>query len=142
MHKAKILYGVCGIGMGHTYRQLPLLDVLAAEAQIVMFVYGESLEFYGKHFAGNANVSVVPVSVPKNIPILFMTVLARRLINPWPCKWYATRHQCANGLRQGLRPVFPWTPCKVYDRRLKPLPPPRAGRPTDCRDNWHGRAPS
>lgn len=64
MHKAKILYGVCGIGMGHTYRQLPLLDNLAAEAQIVLFVYGESLAFYAKHFADNANVSVVPVSVP------------------------------------------------------------------------------
>lgn len=64
MQKAKILYGVCGIGMGHTYRQLPLLDNLAAEAQIVMFVYGESLEFYGKHFAGNPNVTVVQVSVP------------------------------------------------------------------------------
>ena len=64
MRKAKILYGVCGIGMGHTYRQLPLLDNLAAEADIVMFAYGESLEFYSKHFAGNPNVHVLRVSVP------------------------------------------------------------------------------
>lgn len=64
MRKAKILYGVCGIGMGHTYRQLPLLDSLAAEARIVLFAYGESLAFYEKHFADNADVSVVPVSVP------------------------------------------------------------------------------
>ncbi len=64
MHKAKILYGVCGIGMGHTYRQLPLLDSLAAEAEIVLFAYGESLEFYSKHFAGNPNVHVLRVSVP------------------------------------------------------------------------------
>lgn len=64
MHKAKILYGVCGIGMGHTYRQLPLLDSLAAEAEIVLFAYGESLEFYSKHFFGKANVHVLRVSVP------------------------------------------------------------------------------
>ncbi len=64
MQKAKILYGVCGIGMGHTYRQLPLLDSLAAEAEIVLFAYGESLEFYSKYFADNANVHIVPVSVP------------------------------------------------------------------------------
>lgn len=64
MRKAKILYGVCGIGMGHTYRQLPLLDRLAKEAEIVLFVYGESLEFYSKHFAGNPNVHVLQVSVP------------------------------------------------------------------------------
>lgn len=64
MRKAKILYGVCGIGMGHTYRQLPLLDVLAAEAEIVLFVYGESLAFYEKHFAGHPNVTIIAVSVP------------------------------------------------------------------------------
>jgi len=64
MRKAKILYGVCGIGMGHTYRQLPLLDNLAQEAEIVLFVYGESLAFYSKHFAGNPNVHIVRVSVP------------------------------------------------------------------------------
>jgi uncharacterized protein (TIGR00661 family) len=64
MRKAKILYGVCGIGMGHTYRQLPLLDNLAAEAEIVLFAYGESLAFYSKHFAGNPNVHIVRVSVP------------------------------------------------------------------------------
>lgn len=54
MRKAKILYGVCGIGMGHTYRQLPLLDNLAAEAEIVLFAYGESLAFYSK--IGRAHV--------------------------------------------------------------------------------------
>ncbi len=64
MEKPKILYGVCGIGMGHTYRQLPLLDSLAAEAEIVLFAYGESPEFYSKHFAGNPNVHVLRVSVP------------------------------------------------------------------------------
>lgn len=64
MRKAKILYGVCGIGMGHTYRQLPLLDNLAQEAEIVLFAYGESLAFYSKHFAGNPNVHIVRVSVP------------------------------------------------------------------------------
>lgn len=67
MKKAKILYGVCGIGMGHTYRQLPILHHLAADEQqnrIVLFCYGESLAFYSRHFADKVNVTIVPVSVP------------------------------------------------------------------------------
>lgn len=84
MRKAKILYGVCGIGMGHTYRQLPLLDSLAAEAEIVLFAYGESLEFYSKHFAGNGNVHIVPVSVPfyvGNAKGLDMDETRRRIVS-------------------------------------------------------------
>lgn len=64
MKSKKILYGVCGIGMGHTYRQLPLLDELAKDNRIVLFVYGESKIFYEEHFRHSENVTVVTVSVP------------------------------------------------------------------------------
>ncbi|CAN5194976.1 hypothetical protein BH11CYA1_BH11CYA1_23610 [soil metagenome] len=64
MKNLKILWGVCGIGMGHTYRQLPLLDTLARDNRIVLFVYGESERFYREHFSGNAKVDIVTVSVP------------------------------------------------------------------------------
>lgn len=64
MKSKKILYGVCGIGMGHTYRQLPLLDELAKDNRIVLFVYGESKIFYEEHFRHRENVTVVTVSVP------------------------------------------------------------------------------
>ena len=64
MKSKKILYGVCGIGMGHTYRQLPLLDELAKDNRIVLFVYGESKSFYEEHFRCGENVTVLTVSVP------------------------------------------------------------------------------
>jgi uncharacterized protein (TIGR00661 family) len=64
MKSKKILYGVCGIGMGHTYRQLPLLDELAKDNRIVLFVYGESKVFYEEHFRHSKNVTVLTVSVP------------------------------------------------------------------------------
>lgn len=64
MKSKKILYGVCGIGMGHTYRQLPLLDELAKDNRIVLFVYGESKAFYEEHFRHSENVTVLTVSVP------------------------------------------------------------------------------
>lgn len=64
MKNKKILYGVCGIGMGHTYRQLPLLDELSQDNRIVLFVYGESKLFYEEHFRHSENVTVLTVSVP------------------------------------------------------------------------------
>lgn len=61
---AKILYGVCGIGMGHTMRQLPIIEHLAAAHRVVIFAYGKSHTFLGQRFAGNARVSLEEVSVP------------------------------------------------------------------------------
>ncbi|MBS2011096.1 MAG: hypothetical protein JST01_28850 [Cyanobacteria bacterium SZAS TMP-1] len=61
----KILYGICGIGTGHTNRQLPLVEhFVAAGDRVMIFAYGESLAFYAARFAGHADVAVVPVSVP------------------------------------------------------------------------------
>jgi UDP:flavonoid glycosyltransferase YjiC (YdhE family) len=57
MKSKKILYGVCGIGMGHTYRQLPLLDELAIDNRIVLFVYGESKSCSTKSISATARTS-------------------------------------------------------------------------------------
>lgn len=65
MTDLKVLYGICGIGMGHAFRQLPIVDRLVrGKATIVMFAYGESYRFYAKRFAGNRRVRVEEVAVP------------------------------------------------------------------------------
>ncbi len=60
----KILYGICGIGNGHTQRQLPLIEYFSVSSQIVIFAYDSSFEFYKEHFKNNRNVSVLNVAVP------------------------------------------------------------------------------
>jgi len=64
MSQKKILYGVCGIGSGHTHRQLPLIKNLAERHGIIIFGYGESLKFYTNNFNQHPNISVCEVSVP------------------------------------------------------------------------------
>jgi uncharacterized protein (TIGR00661 family) len=62
---AKILWGVCGIGHGHTFRQLPLIEhFAAAQANIEIFAYGESHKFYAARFAGNPRIDIARVAVP------------------------------------------------------------------------------
>ena len=60
----KILYGICGIGLGHMYRQLPILEFLAKDHKIALFVYGESLKFCHAHFKNTANIKIIEVAVP------------------------------------------------------------------------------
>jgi uncharacterized protein (TIGR00661 family) len=60
----KILWGVCGIGLGHTNRQLPLIEHLCQSNKIVILAYGESLKTYQKLFTAKVNVTVLPVVVP------------------------------------------------------------------------------
>jgi len=60
----KILYGVCGIGNGHIYRQLPTLSYLAQSNKIMIFAYGDSLRFFSSFFADHTNVKIVEVAVP------------------------------------------------------------------------------
>lgn len=62
--RPKILWGVCGIGHGHTFRQLPLIEHFAANSDLVIFAYNESYDFYKKRFAGHPHVTVEPVAVP------------------------------------------------------------------------------
>lgn len=65
MNNRKILYGVCGIGMGHTLRQLPILEHFVRQgARLVVFAYGESYRTLGARYRDAANVDVVQVSVP------------------------------------------------------------------------------
>jgi uncharacterized protein (TIGR00661 family) len=61
---SKILWGVCGIGHGHIFRQLPLIDHFARDNDIVIFGYGESYDFYKSHFADHPRVTVERVAVP------------------------------------------------------------------------------
>lgn len=61
----KIIYGICGIGNGHLYRQLPLIDYLESLGhQILFFAYGKSLEYLNKKYANHSNIKVVEVWVP------------------------------------------------------------------------------
>jgi uncharacterized protein (TIGR00661 family) len=64
MGNTKVLYGVCGIGMGHTLRQQPIIDHLAKSSRVVIFAYGESYRHFGARYRGLPNVTVVQVSVP------------------------------------------------------------------------------
>jgi uncharacterized protein (TIGR00661 family) len=61
----KILYGICGIGNGHLYRQLPLIEhLLKNYHNIMFFAYGNSLEYLQEKYKDNAQVSIVEVWVP------------------------------------------------------------------------------
>jgi len=62
--RPKILWGICGIGHGHTFRQLPLIEHFSRSCDLVIFGYGESYDFYRKHFSDNPHVSVERVAVP------------------------------------------------------------------------------
>jgi hypothetical protein len=45
MKRLRLLWGVCGIGLGHARRQLPLLQHYAQQADITVFTYGAALPF-------------------------------------------------------------------------------------------------
>lgn len=61
----KVLYGICGIGSGHFYRQKPLIDALLRLGwKIHFFVYGNSLTQVRKNYGANPNVAISPVYVP------------------------------------------------------------------------------
>lgn len=66
----KILYGICGIGNGHLYRQLPILKYfLSKKYQVLVFAYGNSFNYIKNYIADNKNslnnlLEVVQVNVP------------------------------------------------------------------------------
>jgi uncharacterized protein (TIGR00661 family) len=64
MSERKILYGVCGIGMGHTLRQQTIIDHFARNSTIVIFAYGDSYRHFQNRYRSAPNVHVVQVSVP------------------------------------------------------------------------------
>ena len=60
----KIIYGICGIGLGHTHRQLPIISHLAKNHKIALFAYFDSLHFYQNHFKNHPHVKVIQVATP------------------------------------------------------------------------------
>jgi uncharacterized protein (TIGR00661 family) len=60
----KLIFGVCGIGRGHIYRQLPLISHFAHNSRIVIFAFGESFVFFKSYFKNNTNIKVILVAVP------------------------------------------------------------------------------
>lgn len=64
MKKYKILWGICGIGNGHTQRQLPLIEHFIKNSRIVIFAYDSSYKFFIKYFSNNPNIRVLEVAVP------------------------------------------------------------------------------
>src|SRR6266704_3774011 len=64
MRNKKIVIGICGIGRGHTIRQLPIVNVLSKLNKLIIFAFGESYDFYTSKFSEHPNVQVVCVAVP------------------------------------------------------------------------------
>lgn len=60
----KVLYGICGIGNGHFFRQIPVIDFLISQhCQIMFFAYGESLKLLSRYH-DNPLVNIIEVAVP------------------------------------------------------------------------------
>ncbi|MBI2473375.1 hypothetical protein HYV70_02375 [Candidatus Uhrbacteria bacterium] len=59
-----ILFGISGIGYGHTFRQLPLVEHFAACGRVTIFAHGQSEEFYRKQFRHRASVHVERIEIP------------------------------------------------------------------------------
>ena len=64
MKNNKLIFGVCGIGRGHIYRQLPIISHFAKTSKIAIFAFGESYPFYKNFFVKNSNVKIFLVVVP------------------------------------------------------------------------------
>lgn len=62
MSMAKILYGICGIGNGHLFRQLPILQALCQTHEIIIFTYGDALNYLRKNILSNTRL--IEVAVP------------------------------------------------------------------------------
>lgn len=60
----KIIYGVSGIGRGHTARAGSILESITREHRVVLFAFGESLKYFTRVYTNAPNVEVVPVAVP------------------------------------------------------------------------------
>lgn len=64
MTRPKIIYGISGIGNGHTYRQLPIIEGLVDSCQITIFAYDDSYRFYSRYFRKNKSVQIEQIVVP------------------------------------------------------------------------------
>src|SRR5262245_30044805 len=64
MTRSKVLFGVCGIGLGHTHRQLPIIEHCTRSCEVGIFADGESLDVLLRRFADRPDVLVERVAVP------------------------------------------------------------------------------
>ncbi len=62
--RTQIVWGVCGIGHGHTFRQLPLIEHFSDKADIEILAYGESYDFFQNKFKDQNNINIERVAVP------------------------------------------------------------------------------
>ena len=61
----KIVFGICGIGNGHLNRQRPCLNYLRDRGhQIVVFTYGQALEYFRNHQEACPGITVCEVNNP------------------------------------------------------------------------------
>ena len=61
----KIVFGICGIGNGHLNRQRPCLNYLRDRGhQIVLFTYGQALEYFRNHQGEYPGITVCEVNNP------------------------------------------------------------------------------
>ena len=61
----KIVFGICGIGNGHLNRQRPCLNYLRDRGhQIVLFTYGQALEYFCNHQEEYPGITVCEVNNP------------------------------------------------------------------------------
>lgn len=61
-NKHKILWGILGVGNGHTYRQLPLIEHFLKNSQIIIFASKSAYTFYSKKYAHHPHVRVLRVA--------------------------------------------------------------------------------
>jgi uncharacterized protein (TIGR00661 family) len=60
----KLLYGISGIGTGHSNRQMPIIEHFARDSEVAIFCYDESHRIYSKRFADQDNVTIIPIDIP------------------------------------------------------------------------------
>lgn len=65
-HK-KLVWGICGVGMGHAYRQLPLIYHFSQDNDIAIITHGSAYKLYAQEFKEKTNVQVV-LAVPPYLP--------------------------------------------------------------------------
>lgn len=67
---SKIIYGICGIGNGHLYRQLPILEYLINNSnKVLIFTYGKAYEYLKNKYKNSINVRIQEVWVPYYIGV-------------------------------------------------------------------------
>ena len=64
MKKTKILFGVSGIGNGHSHRQIPIIEHFSKKGEVLIFAYDKSYEILKSYFKNNKAVSFIRVAVP------------------------------------------------------------------------------